>query len=96
MAASDDVAAARDAVRALALAVEAVTRHYADSVDVRRLHADVGRLNDDLDLLCGTAVPVPAVEPPRPKLEIIADTEYSHDFWMDAEDEGLGKADRHR
>lgn len=96
MAVQDDVSAARDAVQALARAVEQVTRHYADSVDVRRLHTDVGRLNDDLDLLCGTAVPAPAVEPPRPKLEIIADTEYAHDFWMDAEDEGLGKADRRR
>jgi hypothetical protein len=27
-------------------------------------------------------------------LEIIPDTEYSHDFWMDAEDEGLGASSR--
>ena len=85
----DDVAAARKAVQALRQAVEGVTRHYGDSVDVRRLQADVGRLDDDLDLLCGTALPRETA--PRPPLEIIPDTPYAQDFWMDAEDEGLGR-----
>ena len=86
----DDVAAARKAVQALRQAVEGVTRHYGDSVDVRRLQADVGRLDDDLDLLCGTALPQETAQP-RPALEIIPDTPYAQDFWMDAEDEGLGR-----
>ena len=90
----DDVTAARRAVHALKQAVDGLTRHYADTVDVRRLKADVGRLNDDLDLLCGTALPRSAPEPPRQPLEVIADTDYAHDFWMDAEDEGLGRSDR--
>jgi hypothetical protein len=87
----DDAAAARRAAQALKQAVDTLTRHYPDTVDVRRLKTDVGRLNDDLDLLCGTALPreVPAAE--RPPLEIIPDLEYDHDFWLDAEDEGLGK-----
>jgi hypothetical protein len=81
----DDVAAARRAVVDLEQATAAVSRHYQDTVDVRRLKADVERLSADLDLLCG-APPATRTEP----LEVIPDTEYSHDFWMDAEDEGLG------
>ena len=86
----DDAAAARRAAQALKQAVDTLTRHYPDTVDVRRLRSDVGRLNDDLDLLCGTALPRETPTSP-PKLEIIEDREYDHDFWMDAEDEGLGR-----
>ncbi len=86
----DDAAAARRAAQALKQAVDTLTRHYPDTVDVRRLRDDVGRLDADLDLLCGTALPREAPTSP-PKLEIIEDREYEHDFWMDAEDEGLGK-----
>jgi hypothetical protein len=85
----DDVAAARRAVIALEEATAAVSRHYDDTVDVRRLKADVARLSGDLDLLCGAA----PSSPPQ-ALQVIDDTEYSHDFWMDAEDEGLGASRR--
>jgi len=85
----DDAAAARRAAQALKQAVDALTRHYPDTVDVRRLKSDVDRLDDDLDLLCGTALP--RDDAPRPQLEVIPDLEYGHDFWMDAEDEGLGR-----
>ena len=87
----DDVAAAREAVQALRRAVEGVTRHYADSVDVRRRQADVARLDDDLDLLCGAALPRETSTSQRPQLEVIPVTPYAQDFWMDAEDEGLGR-----
>jgi hypothetical protein len=87
----DDAAAARRAAQALKQAVDTLTRHYPDTVDVRRLRSDVGRLSDDLDLLCGTALPREAPDAPRQQLEVIPDLEYGHDFWMDAEDEGLGK-----
>jgi hypothetical protein len=85
----EDVAAARRAVLALEEATAAVSRHYDDTVDVRRLKADVARLSGDLDLLCGAASTAPPAE-----LHVIDDTEYSHDFWMDAEDEGLGQSHR--
>lgn len=89
MSLQEDVAAARRAVLTLEEATAAVSRHYDDTVDVRRLKADVARLTGDLDLLCGAAQASPA-----PELEVIDDTEYSHDFWMDAEDEGLGQSRR--
>jgi hypothetical protein len=85
----EDVAAARRAVLDLERATSAVTRHYDDTVDVRRLKADVARLSGDLDLLCGGRP-----SSPPPALEVIDDTPYSHDFWMDAEDEGLGSSKR--
>ncbi len=89
MSVQDDVAAARRAVVALEEATASVARHYPDTVDVRRLKADVDRLPGDLDLLCGAVA-----EAPPPVLVTIDDTAYAHDFWMDAEDEGLGASDR--
>ena len=88
----DDAAAARRAAQALKQAVDTLTRHYPDTVDVRRLRSDVGRLNEDLDLLCGSALPRDTADAPRPQLEVIPELEYGHDFWMDAEDEGLGQS----
>lgn len=91
MSVQDDVAVARDAVRAVERAVQALARHYGDSVDARRLRQDADRLSEDLELLCGAqAQQQPA--PVRP-LEIIEDRDYDHSFWMDAEDEGLGRSD---
>jgi hypothetical protein len=90
----EDVAGARRAVASLERLTEALVRHYGDTLDARRLTADVGRLAADLDLLCGRSSPAPppAAAPP-PVREIIPDTSYTHDFWMDAEDEGLGRYD---
>ena len=90
----DDAAAARRAAQTLKQAVDTLTRHYPQTVDVRRLQADVSRLSEDLDLLCGSALPRGAQEAPRQPLEVIPDLEYGHDFWMDAEDEGLGRSER--
>ena len=93
----DDVTAARRAVQQMERSAEALARHYGDTLDVRRLKADVGRLAADLELLCGAA-PRPAAAPaPAPAVvarEKIPDTSYTHGFWMDAEDEGLGRAQR--
>ena len=81
-----DIAAARQAVRAVERAAAQVAAHYGDSTDATRLRMDVERVVQDLDLLCGPAnVPSPA-----PRLQVIEDTAYPQDFWMDAEDEGLG------
>ena len=82
----DDVNAARNAVRALERAVAALAGHFGDSVDVTRLRTDVERAAQDLELLVGPQTS----EPAAPRLQVIDDTAYPQDFWMDAEDEGLG------
>jgi hypothetical protein len=86
MTVQDDVATAREAVRALERAVATVAGYYPDSVDARRLQSDVARVAEDLHLLVGQE---PRTAPPRP-LEVIDDRVYPQDFWMDADDEGLG------
>lgn len=86
MTVKEDVAAAREAVRTLERAVAAVAGHYPSSVDARRLQSDVARVAEDLHLLAGQE---PAAVP-QPRLEVIDDSVYPQDFWMDAEDEGLG------
>ena len=96
----EDIAAARGLVRTLDKAITALTRHYPNGVDVRRLRADAERLDADLDLLCGAttpASPAPTAPAAPPSVrEVIADSAYARDFWMDAEDEGLGQSDTRR
>jgi hypothetical protein len=94
MAQTEDVAAARQALRALERATAQVVSHYGDTVDAKRLRTDVERVAQDLDLLCGPhedfrrgSQNVPS---PAPRLQVIEDTAYPQDFWIDAEDEGLG------
>jgi hypothetical protein len=90
----EDVTAARAAASALTDAVSALAAHYPESVDLHRLRTDCARVGEDLDLLCGAQDgTAPPPEPPTPARTIIADTPYAHDFWIDAEDEGLGRAD---
>jgi hypothetical protein len=92
---SEDIAAARRAVLDLEKRAASLTRHYGDTVDARRLLADVGRLAADLELLCGAVAktrPVSPSPPPSvPSRRVIPDDSYTDGFWMDAEDEGLGR-----
>jgi hypothetical protein len=85
MAVQDDVQALRVALLALENAVRGVARHHGDHVDAHRLMLDVDRVRQDVELLCGHETP-----PAAPRLQVIDDTAYPQDFWMDAEDEGLG------
>ena len=90
MAVQDDVTKAvnelRAAVQELETATGRVAAHYGESVDARRLRIDVDRVRQDVDLLAGQSLS----EPAAPVLQVIDDTAYPQDFWMDAEDEGLG------
>jgi hypothetical protein len=61
MSLEQDVAAARRAVDGVEAACAALTRHFGDTVDARRLRIDVARLRDDLALLCGAARTAPDV-----------------------------------
>lgn len=85
MAEQDDARAARAALRTLFGAAQALARHHGGSVDAQRLLLDLQRVEQDVDLLCGQEAP-----PVPPRLQVIDDTAYPQDFWMDAEDEGLG------
>ena len=77
-----DVAAARQAVDDLERTCLAVMGHFGNTVDARRLKVDVGRLRDDLDLLCGA--------PTRTAHEPFAA------FYGDGDDEGIGGSGRTR
>ncbi len=100
MTVQEDVTALRDAVAALERAAASTARAYAGSVDARRLLVDVERVRQDVDLLCGetdagpagavSSVPSGQAAPDAPRLVVMDDTAYPQDFWMDAEDEGLG------
>lgn len=85
-----DTTAAREAVRALEQAVRGLVQHYGDAVDARRLRTDVERVAQDLELLCGPGQQPPTPPPPSQPMTVIDDRAYAQDFWMDAEDEGLG------
>ncbi len=90
MSLDSDVTAARTAARSLEQACVVVTKHFGETVDVRRLRNDVRRVWDDLELLCGGERSAAAAAP----LEVIDDTAYDPAFWADAEDEGLGASGR--
>ena len=91
MTVKDDVKAARQAVRTLEQAVRTLAGRYGDTLDARRLTVDVERVQQDLDLLAGA--PAPESAEPGPVMQVmetIDDTAYPQEFWIDAEDEGLG------
>ena len=86
MSAEDAVAATREALTSLAAAVLRVRTEYGDTLGVRRLTADVDRLNESLDLI---GDPQPGHRPIVPTEEIveIPDDPYDESMWQDAQSE---------
>lgn len=90
MTAQSDLDGVRHAVHDLRHAVRTLRASWGDTLGMRRLESDVERLAADLDELGpparGLAAPRTETEP----LEVIPDKDYGREFWLDAEDEGLG------
>jgi len=93
MPAPDSLAAVRENLARLEIAVRGLRDEYGETLGTRRLMSDVRRIADDLDELGpplrGHRAPAPA------QLEEIPDTTYDRSMWDDAEDEGFGAPDRH-
>lgn len=87
MSTDDDVARARRAVAEAQRCIAVLETHFGDTVAMRRLTIDVSRLQEDL----AQVEKAPATRPSVPVLEIVPDRDYEPGFWIDAEDEGLGK-----
>jgi hypothetical protein len=86
MSAHDAVGATREALTSLAAAVLRVRNEYGDTLGVRRLTADVDRLNESLDML---GEPQPGHRPgvsPDEMVEI-PDDPYDESMWQDAQSE---------
>jgi hypothetical protein len=90
MSVHEDLAAAGHALDALQAAVMALAGHYhesdpRDSVDLRRLRADVARVAEDLDLLRagGPRAGGPA---PAPTAGAAAGGDYDPAFWADGDE----------
>lgn len=93
MGASESRMAVAEAISSLEVALLSLRREYGDTLGVRRLTTDIGRLADDLDEL-GDPLPGHRVVSTRP-LEIVPDAPYDRSMWEGADDEGLGAPDRH-
>ena len=84
-----DVAAARRAAHDLAAAVDRLGRSHPDTVDLRRLTEDVGRVHTDLDLFAGAEPGAgPAGKPAAP------DVNYDPRHFGDGADVGVGRRPR--
>jgi hypothetical protein len=86
MSAENAVGATREALTSLAAAVLRIRNEYGDTLGVRRLTADVDRLNESLDML---GEPQPGHRPGVPTEEIVeipADP-YDESMWQDAQSE---------
>jgi hypothetical protein len=86
MAAEDAVAAAREALTALAAAVLRIRNEYGDTLGVRRLTADVDRLNESLDHL-GEPQPGHRPDVHADEMVLIPDDPYDESMWQDAQTE---------
>jgi hypothetical protein len=86
MGATDAVGATREALTALAATVLRIRNEYGDTLGVRRLTADVDRLNESLDNL---GDPQPGHRPAirADEMVLIPDDPYDESMWQDAQSE---------
>jgi hypothetical protein len=86
MSAQDAVVATREALTTLASAVLRVRNEYGDTLGVRRLTADVDRLNESLDQL-GDPQPGHQAGVSPDEMILIPDDPYDESMWQDAQSE---------
>ena len=87
MATSEELTAARTALRDLTRAIDGMRARHGDTAELRRLAKDLRRFGEDLDEV---VPPLPQQSLGSPALEVVPDVEYRpHDF-TDCDDEGLG------
>ncbi len=82
----DAVGATREALTTLAATVLRIRNEYGDTLGVRRLTADVDRLNEALDQL---GDPLPGHRPgvSQDEMVLIPDDPYDESMWQDAQSE---------
>jgi hypothetical protein len=83
---SDELDRTRSALQALENSLVALKNRIGRHVDVLRLLDDLQRCRADLRRLEGQVR-----APRRQELVVIPDGDYAHDFWAEAEQEGLGR-----
>ena len=88
----DDLTSVQRRLDDLMRCVARLDEHAGDSLDMRRVRSDAGRLRESLGLL-RDAVPAAAS---RRQTEMVAvpDTPSDRGLWADADDEGLGSPRR--
>jgi hypothetical protein len=93
--ADPDVVDIRRTLVDLERAVGRLLAHHTETLGVRRLVSDVGRLLDDLEEIGELPRPQaekaerPEAETAANRLHYVSDTPYPPDLWRDADDEGL-------
>jgi hypothetical protein len=83
---SDELDRTRSALLALEKSLVALRNRVGPHLDVLRLLDDLSRCTTDLERL-----EQQVRAPRRHELVVIPDDDYGHDFWADAEQEGLGR-----
>ena len=89
MTVDEDLAKAAAAVSAVRRSVAALEGRLGETLDVRRLKEDVGRLEADLDLLGETVGATRSGGAKRKEKEVvyIPEGDYDPSFWAGADDE---------
>jgi hypothetical protein len=86
----DDLTAAERALESLDRATDRLRVQIGDTVDIRRVRADLERLHESLELLRLAHRSDP--HPTRPDgIVQIPDTPYDPTLWQDVGDEGVGR-----
>jgi hypothetical protein len=73
--------------------VRAAEQLYGQTLEVRRVRADLDHLRESFGLLSEAHTSAPGGQRPTPVP--IPDTPYDPALWQDAEDEGVGSQSRH-